>query len=370
MSESIHEICRAFPLLTGEDMDKLVKDIHDHGLREPIVRHEGSVIDGQNRLHACRLAGVTPRFVEWDGQGSLADFVVSKNLARRHLTTSQRAMIAVRLEPFFAGEAKSRQEATRAKPGQKVGENVPANLPPLERGEAREKAAKVMKVSPRSVSNAKKVAKTSPELAEKVTSGEMTLAAAMNKTAPAPAAKSLDDFLATLKPGQRKKWDKLALRLVETLRSGVLFENGSNRDFAEFYLAEPLRELLALQPSGPIQDFVRAARKLVEYLGNPKPPGRHVSGPERNEVDSALKSIAVASGERACAYSPEKLGQEPGNSHIDRTLPYPDCQGEVGWQINRADENAVPRFLCDAHKEWAEKTSNSVWRAYSNRIAG
>ncbi len=366
---TIHEVSKVFPLLNDEDLQRLVEDIRKNGLREAIVTHNGAVIDGQNRLRACKLAGVEPRFVEWDGKGNLVDYVVSKNLARRHLTTSQRAMIALKLEPYYSQAARERQEATRAKPGEKVGENVPAKLP--EPGESREKAAKIMKVSPRSVSNAKRIAKTSPELAEKVSSGDMTLGAAMSKASLTPEKKSttqpLAEFLGTLKPAQRRTWMKMSAKLSDTLRRGVLFGGDKCDHLLEYYLAKPLLALLTLQPKGPIHDFVQATLKLVDYLADgSETPGAATS--QRDEIDRTLQSIAVASGERRCAYSPADKGWEPGDSRIDPTLPYPACQGDVRWGINSADNNAVPRFLCDAHKEWAEKTSNSVFHAYSTEV--
>ena len=51
----------------------------------------------RNRYLACQRAGVGPRFTEWDGVGTPTAFVISKNLTRRHLNTSQRAMIAAKL---------------------------------------------------------------------------------------------------------------------------------------------------------------------------------------------------------------------------------------------------------------------------------
>ncbi len=50
------------------------------------------------------LAGVKPRFVEWDGKGSPVEWVISENLIRRHLTSSQRAVIALDLLPLLEKE--------------------------------------------------------------------------------------------------------------------------------------------------------------------------------------------------------------------------------------------------------------------------
>jgi hypothetical protein len=76
----------------------LVEDIRENGLREPIIVHEGKVLHGRHRLRACQELGVEPIVREWDGEcGTPEAFVASKNLLRRHLTESQRGMIAAEL---------------------------------------------------------------------------------------------------------------------------------------------------------------------------------------------------------------------------------------------------------------------------------
>ena len=52
------------------------------------------------------------------------------NLHRRHLSASQRGCFATETLTMLEAEAKARQVATRAKPGEKIGGNVVAKLPP------------------------------------------------------------------------------------------------------------------------------------------------------------------------------------------------------------------------------------------------
>ncbi len=83
--------------------------------------HKDKIVDGRNRFNACKALEIEPTFREWDGVGSLASFVVSLNLHRRHLNESQRAMVGDKLATMKQGartdiasiEATSQDEAAK-----------------------------------------------------------------------------------------------------------------------------------------------------------------------------------------------------------------------------------------------------------------
>jgi N6-adenosine-specific RNA methylase IME4 len=92
-----HPAADIFPMLDDKDLKVLAADIKANGLINPIVKLDGKILDGRNRYRACRLAGVEPRFVDgYKGAMDPLTYVISTNLHRRHLSESQRAMIAAR----------------------------------------------------------------------------------------------------------------------------------------------------------------------------------------------------------------------------------------------------------------------------------
>jgi hypothetical protein len=88
-----HPIACMFPMLPEFELQKLADDIREHGQLDPIVLFQGDILDGRNRWHACHLAGVEPRTVEFNGSYQEAiEFVWSTNFLRRHLGAGQAAM--------------------------------------------------------------------------------------------------------------------------------------------------------------------------------------------------------------------------------------------------------------------------------------
>ena len=174
-----HPAAAIFPLLDEEAMGRLAADIGRNGLLHPVVLAEGLVLDGRNRLEACRRAGVEPRVVEFDGSDPVA-YVIAANLERRHLSPSQQAALAVRLIPLLAVQARERQVS-----GLRQGARVPVPEKIPERGEAageaRAVAARMVGVNPHYVSDAVRLAEKSPVAFQAVENGEMGLSAAMRE---------------------------------------------------------------------------------------------------------------------------------------------------------------------------------------------
>src|SRR5262245_14402809 len=83
-------------MLSDDELRDLADDIAANGLLHPItLDDQGRIVDGSNRDAACRLKGITPDYVTLNGHEPVA-FILSQNIARRHLTKGQQALIVAR----------------------------------------------------------------------------------------------------------------------------------------------------------------------------------------------------------------------------------------------------------------------------------
>ena len=176
MTHELHPLCTLFPRLPDAELRQLADDIAANGLQQPIVLHDGMILDGGNRYRACLLAGVEPVFTTFAG-ASIVQFVLGANLHRRHLTPGQQAAIVAAAQDWARAHVPgSNQHKAKA--------SGPATLPDLET--VADRAAQ-SGASERTQRMADKVARESPELARKVAHGEITLPQAMREVAPPTA---------------------------------------------------------------------------------------------------------------------------------------------------------------------------------------
>lgn len=99
-----HALSAAFPAMTDEEFADLRADIAANGLRVPITKYEDEVLDGWHRYCACDQTGTEPKFTTFKGDWRAAiKFVVSANVARRHLTPGERADAAAAIANIKQG---------------------------------------------------------------------------------------------------------------------------------------------------------------------------------------------------------------------------------------------------------------------------
>lgn len=90
---TVHPAAEAFPMHSQDELNRLAIDIVQNGLQHPIVTTPaGELLDGRNRLAACRLVNVEPTFEVYEGDPWA--YSRSVNLHTRSMTTGQRAASA------------------------------------------------------------------------------------------------------------------------------------------------------------------------------------------------------------------------------------------------------------------------------------
>ena len=150
----VHPAAELFPLMTDEELQELARDIGANGLAHPlVVDAEGQLIDGRNRLEACKIAGVEPKFEKLNGWDPVL-YILSANIERRHLSKGQRAMLTAILfpEPEKGGRGKKSAAVNSTETGG---------------------------FSPQRVSAARSVLRHSRDLADSVVKGSISLDAAL-----------------------------------------------------------------------------------------------------------------------------------------------------------------------------------------------
>lgn len=213
-----HRFANLFPLIEGKAFEELRESVRKHGLRDPIVLHQGQILDGRNRYRACRMEGAKLRFVvfgfplpdtpDWVVElakqakvlneremgllpraaahlthdftlggvigADALQYVIDKNLHRRHLDETQRAMVASRLANLGHGG----KRAGKGEPEQAANwpvEPAPAEAAPVTQAQA----AEMLNISERAVRRAKVVVEHgAPELVAKADAGAIAVSVA------------------------------------------------------------------------------------------------------------------------------------------------------------------------------------------------
>jgi len=254
-------ILKALPPHTEAELEAMTADIKQKGQLVPILLKGKEVVDGRARLQICKKLGLTPITHDIGSSANDADWAVSVNLYRRHLTTGQRAIFAEELASLPKG---SNQHTAKA-------------------ACSRKEAAQRMGVSEDSIDRARKVKRGgSSKLVDMVSRGKVSLDAAANLVKSYPTAHEQDEILVKgiervtkdkhkkeVLDGKRQEAQKLALNddaALETLRGtySVIYADppwdyGGNNEgsFCDPSVHYPLMSTAAIQ-----------ALPVKECLGN------------------------------------------------------------------------------------------------------
>jgi protein gp37 len=205
-----HPLSAMFPAMAAEEFAELRADIAKYGLRQAITLYQGKVLDGWHRCRCCSETGTEIRTDEFKGNEREAlAFVLSSNVNRRHLTTSDRSLIAARLATLKHGEHKR------------------DHLAPLKIGEA----AASLAVSPNSVKRARKLLDHgNPELIARVQSHELSVSAASRLLRPPPRPRVVAEEGYTIKAWRALPDDERAALLGLRNRKAKLNRQNPTED--------------------------------------------------------------------------------------------------------------------------------------------
>ena len=153
-------------MMSHDEFAALKQDIAANGLRIPVLLYENKILDGRNRYAACREVGVKADTIQYVGNDPVGH-VISLNLMRRHLNTSQRAMISLKIAHYKNGGIRVGQNTLASQTA-----NLPTEASQLE-------VAKLLQISPRIIRSAINLQKKAAhELIEMVENGTLTINAA------------------------------------------------------------------------------------------------------------------------------------------------------------------------------------------------
>ena len=262
-----HAALTVFPEMEGEALRELAADIRRNGLLNPVVLSGTTVLDGRNRLLACKMANVAPTFIQWDPaseatQVSAVAWVISQNMVRRHFSASQRAAIALEVEKLLASEARKRQSTRAGGESRQLVEK----LPQPEKGKARDKAGKLLKVSGRYVQDAKTIAKDAPELIPDIKAGRLTVSRAKDRIKQKGSVQTTRG-----KRDLRADARALAKHLRDALSAFSRLQSVPPSDWHEFLFLDGEGRLRRSKTSVELEQLCREMVKRSKKLFTPAP---------------------------------------------------------------------------------------------------
>lgn len=189
----IDNIANENPMMSKTAFDLLKEDIKSNGQQEPVLVHDGKIIDGRNRAKACSELKIKLKAIVFTGRREEAiKKARSNNDMRRHLSKSQYAIMA----------ASTIMETRTNAEGKKVNKNDWLKVEDV-------KEVKEGRTSSRLVEDAIRVIKAKSTLnkIQSVRSGSMTVSEAItainkekekNKNESGDKTKTAEDYRAEL----------------------------------------------------------------------------------------------------------------------------------------------------------------------------
>lgn len=183
--EAVHEACDSIPCIKQGDFDRLVGSIEADGVLTPVlIDAKGQLLDGRSRL--CALHVLNRKLSKEMIETSTVDAwtVAKTNIARRHLTDTQRLLQAVDQLAIERREAAQRRREGAAKRRDTSARELVTNqVTSKTRNEPSiNKVSRTNKVPRDKLRAAERICAKHPRIGEEMRRGELTIDEAVEKT--------------------------------------------------------------------------------------------------------------------------------------------------------------------------------------------
>lgn len=370
MTLAFHQYANLFPLIEGPEFYELAEDIRLHGLRDRVdlvqVGDTPQILDGRNRYRALvwiatsgEVLGPAWDWTPWAGQalpvaaladdalsnsilfsvgvdGDWLDYVLSKNLNRRHLTDDQRRMLGARLVNMRPGrQAQSSQIA-------KIG---------------REQAAELAAVDVAGVDRARSViARAAPEVVAAVDEGALSVAAAAEVAAqPAERQREIVQVLTRGEDGRLTPEARAALApLIREVRAERIKAKRDKREQREQEFGRRIQALPDKKFGLAIEDFEWHHAAWSEATGSEKSPSMHYETAVDAQTPEAI--VARCAERFACLADDCIILKWTTIPHLAIAIKVLELQGfryvsQLVWNKERAGDARGPGYWVTGEHE-------------------
>jgi hypothetical protein len=291
LKREFHPLSNIFPLMSDAEINDLGEDMLEHGQREPIWLYENKILDGRNRYTACLLKDIEPRFSEYRGPDPIG-FVVSMNLYRRQLSTSQRGISGAKIAKLRDGQRKS------ASPN---GEGVAIT---------QADAASTLNVSKRTIERGRIVIEEgAPELLDAVEQGNVPISAAAEYAKQTAPAEQAEQIAAHGSPAAAVKASKLTSKSppADLIKADRAASHSTAKakldDVAESELVDALRTVrdldiprasaIASIATHSQKSFPKLISDVEDFMAGLKAEWINVHAPSHDEIAESAKTEAI-----------------------------------------------------------------------------
>lgn len=165
------------PALSAEEYAQLEENILHDGIRDALIVWDGILLDGHNRYKIAQEHGLTfeTQEMNFDSRADAERWVILNQFGRRNLSAYDRSILALRLKPIIAAQAKAQQIRTA--------ENRVCQISDKQEIDTKKEIAKAAGVSHDTIAKVEKIeTQATPEIKAAVKSGEMSINQAYQAT--------------------------------------------------------------------------------------------------------------------------------------------------------------------------------------------